>query len=97
VLALLATDPEYERRGAGSLLTKWGCEVADKYKIPCYLEASKKGYPIYKRLGFEEVSPEGESCILQFDVSRFTGRGGDEGDMVYLTTMARKAPGMDGF
>ncbi|KAA8649439.1 uncharacterized protein ATNIH1004_002110 [Aspergillus tanneri] len=45
LLALLATDPQFERRGAASALTQWGCDVADQLGIECYVESSKKGYP----------------------------------------------------
>lgn len=29
VLDSLATDPKYQRRGAGSMLVKWGLDIAD--------------------------------------------------------------------
>ncbi|OGM49013.1 acetyltransferase [Aspergillus bombycis] len=91
VLALLATDPRYERRGAASLLTQWGCDFADRLGIECYLEASKKGYPVYKRKGFEELSSQEDKNIIHFDASRFTGRGGSDGDWVNLVCMVRKS------
>ncbi|KAJ5826005.1 hypothetical protein N7474_003143 [Penicillium riverlandense] len=101
LLAMLATDPLYERQGAGSLLTQWGCDLADKYGIDCYLEASKKGYPMYKRKGFEEAILERGESGLHFDVRNFTGRGGEEeeeeGDWVDLTCMIRKAQRKKGF
>ncbi|KNG90660.1 acetyltransferase, GNAT family [Aspergillus nomiae NRRL 13137] len=90
LLALLATDPRYERRGAASLLTQWGCDVADRLGIECYLEASKKGHPVYKRKGFEEISSQEDKSIIHFDASRFTGRGGSDGDWVNLICMVRK-------
>ncbi|RAQ50773.1 acetyltransferase [Aspergillus flavus] len=90
LLALLATDPRYERRGAASLLTQWGCDFADRLGIECYVESSKKGYPVYKRKGFEEISSQEDENVIHFDASRFTGRGGNDGDWVNLVCMVRK-------
>lgn len=90
VLALLATDPRYERRGAASLLTQWGCDFADRLGIVCYVESSKKGYSVYKRKGFEDISSQEDERVIHFDASRFTGRGGNEGDWVNLACMVRQ-------
>lgn len=64
--------------------------MADRYGIDCYLEASKKGYPMYKRKGFMEATLDSGVSGLHFDVSEFTGRGGGEGDWVDLTCMIKK-------
>ena len=49
------TDPEHQRRGAGTMLLQWGCEAADNNGVPVYLQASLAGYQTYKKCGFEEV------------------------------------------
>ncbi|KAE8394129.1 acyl-CoA N-acyltransferase [Aspergillus alliaceus] len=94
-LALLATDPSFERRGAASLLTQWGCDFADKLGIECYVESSTKGYAVYERKGFQEVSSVHDENIIHFDASRFTGRGGSDGDWVNLVCMIRKPGKID--
>ncbi|GAD95765.1 conserved hypothetical protein [Paecilomyces variotii No. 5] len=58
-LDMLATRPEHERRGAGSMLVQWGCDVADKDGVPAYIDASKAGAPLYKRFGFEDRTEPG--------------------------------------
>lgn len=78
----------HHRRGAGSLLLKWGCQLADEQGVECYLEASKLGYPLYLREGFRDALGEDKS-MLAFDVGQFTGRGGADGDWVRLTVMVR--------
>lgn len=55
VLQTLVTHPKHERRGAGSLLLKWGCEEADRKGVEAYLEASAVGVPLYERHGFKKV------------------------------------------
>jgi hypothetical protein len=41
--------------GAGSALLRWVSEHADRERLPCWLEASPLGYPLYRRVGFQDV------------------------------------------
>ena len=34
---------------------RWGTEFADREGFTAYLESSPKGYPVYKKLGFEPI------------------------------------------
>ncbi|KAK4991847.1 hypothetical protein LTR50_001466 [Elasticomyces elasticus] len=53
-LELLGTDEHYQRHGIGHELVKWGCDRADADGLECYLDASMKGAPFYKKhFGFE--------------------------------------------
>ncbi|KAJ9203786.1 hypothetical protein DTO164E3_2140 [Paecilomyces variotii] len=58
-LDMLATRPEHERRGAGSMLVQWGCDIADENGVPAYIDASKAGAPLYKKFGFEDRTEPG--------------------------------------
>jgi GNAT superfamily N-acetyltransferase len=51
-LALLATHPDYRRRGAGTALTQWGIDQALAAGVDVGLEASPMGFPLYQHLGF---------------------------------------------
>ncbi|KAF2462416.1 hypothetical protein BDY21DRAFT_272271, partial [Lineolata rhizophorae] len=62
LLGQLATFPMHERRGAASLLVRHGCELADKAGLPCFLEASYQGRPLYERHGFETVKEVPFDC-----------------------------------
>lgn len=55
VLDTCVTLPQHERKGAGSMLVRWGCERADEAGVEAYLEASRIGAPVYARHGFEAV------------------------------------------
>ncbi|GJC82238.1 hypothetical protein ColLi_05076 [Colletotrichum liriopes] len=55
-LDTLVTHPDYQRRGAGSLLLKWGCELADENGVGAYVDASKAGKGLYERFGFVDES-----------------------------------------
>lgn len=57
MLALLVTRPDFQGKGAGSALIKQGLALADELDLPTWLEASQAGYPLYKKLGFEDVEP----------------------------------------
>lgn len=62
-LALLGTDPAFQRRGAGSALLTPVLERSDAEGIPAYLETQKPdNVPWYRRHGFEvtgELTPRG--------------------------------------
>ncbi|RJE27431.1 hypothetical protein PHISCL_00165 [Aspergillus sclerotialis] len=62
-LDTLGTHPEYQRRGAASMLLKWGCDLADKNGVAAYVDASKAGAPLYQRFGFVDESENNASEI----------------------------------
>lgn len=53
---MLATHPQWERRGAGSMIIQWGCDRADEAGVVAYIDASKKGKGLYQKFGFEDRS-----------------------------------------
>ena len=55
-LAALGTSPKYQRRGAASLLLKWGLERCDDRDLAVYVESAPPALQLYKKYGFEEVS-----------------------------------------
>lgn len=61
-LDTLATHPDYQRQGAGSMLLKWGCDVADRDGVGAYVDGSKDGAPLYSKFGFVDKS-EGDSLV----------------------------------
>lgn len=54
-LGMLACHPDYQRRGAGEMLCKWGLEKGKAENLTLTLYASPMGSRLYSRLGFEEV------------------------------------------
>ena len=73
---ILATDPEFQRRGAGRMLMEKVVEEADERGLPCVLEGSEEGLRLYRSVGFEEVVGEGGSIWV--DLGRWVD-GGDKG------------------
>ena len=51
-LTFIGTHPRHERRGAGSMLVKWGMEQARLARVPLELESTKEGIKFYRELGF---------------------------------------------
>jgi ribosomal protein S18 acetylase RimI-like enzyme len=51
----LAIDPAFQRRGVGTLLTRWGVEQAREEGCCVALEASEDGKRMYERLGFQVI------------------------------------------
>ncbi|PCG94400.1 Acyl-CoA N-acyltransferase [Penicillium occitanis (nom. inval.)] len=58
-LDTVGTHPDYQRRGAGSMLVKWGCDLADRDGVSAYVDASKEGAPLYQKHGFVDYSLPG--------------------------------------
>ena len=54
VVNILAVRPEYQRKGLGGLLLKEGLALADRDSARTYIEASQKGFPLYKKYGWKE-------------------------------------------
>ena len=52
----LGTHPKYQRQGAGSALSRWGMELAKRYKLKIGLFASPMGKSLYDYLGFTELA-----------------------------------------
>ncbi|PNS21190.1 hypothetical protein CAC42_3528 [Sphaceloma murrayae] len=59
-LYICMTDPDFERRGAGSMMMKWGTQLADLLYLPMWIEASKAGALLYQKYGFEQHETRGE-------------------------------------
>ena len=56
----VVTHPDHLRRGAGSLIMKWGISYARSLNVPVFLMASPHGVPLYIKHGFQIV---GETAI----------------------------------
>lgn len=65
VLALLVTASEHRRKGAGSLLLRWGIERAEEMGLPCYLQASEEGKRLYEKHDFQVTD------VREFDLSEY--------------------------
>jgi allophanate hydrolase len=61
-LSFVGTQPEFQGRGAGTLLTEWGLSKAKNENVPVYLESTLGAASLYRRLGF--VSLDGLSMTL---------------------------------
>jgi GNAT superfamily N-acetyltransferase len=57
VIDMLSTHPEHQHRGAGSMLVKWGADIADRFGLKAFVQGSRLGKHLYERYGF--VDKEG--------------------------------------
>ncbi|ORX37836.1 acyl-CoA N-acyltransferase [Kockovaella imperatae] len=55
-LELIAVHPDYQGRGAGSLMMRYGTERADSDHTEAFLEASPDAVALYEKFGFREAS-----------------------------------------
>ena len=51
-LMILATDPDFQRRGVGRALLEEGLKRVDQMGVACYVQASTMGRPLYEQRGF---------------------------------------------
>jgi ribosomal protein S18 acetylase RimI-like enzyme len=54
-LGMLACHPDYQKRGAGEMLCRWGLDKGKADGLNLTLFASPMGSRLYRRLGFEEI------------------------------------------
>ena len=54
VVNILAVRPDYQRKGLGGLLLEQGLALADRDGARTYIEASVKGFSLYKKYGWKE-------------------------------------------
>ncbi|KAK1081429.1 hypothetical protein LTR33_004692 [Friedmanniomyces endolithicus] len=62
-LWLIVTHPNFRRRGAGSVLMKWGIDAAEQKGWPVTVFASPMGELLYSHLGFSRIATK----IVQVD------------------------------
>ncbi|ETS80251.1 hypothetical protein PFICI_07780 [Pestalotiopsis fici W106-1] len=55
VLQALVTDPQWQNRGIGAQLVRWGTIRADVEGLACWAHASPSGFGVYLRAGFQEL------------------------------------------
>jgi len=68
-VGMLATQPCFQRVGAGTLLLELILAEADQSGIECYLEATNTAKPLYERHGFVEVN------VIRFDPASYGMQG----------------------
>lgn len=55
MLKILLCHPDYQRRGAGTALTRWGIREAARLRLCTTVFASPMGLNLYRKLGFKEI------------------------------------------
>ncbi|PHH90542.1 hypothetical protein CDD83_3347 [Cordyceps sp. RAO-2017] len=54
-LQLLATRPDYQRRGYGRAIVSWGTDLARKKHVPACVQAASRAYVLFSGLGFVDL------------------------------------------
>ncbi|KAH8665842.1 hypothetical protein BGZ60DRAFT_470541 [Tricladium varicosporioides] len=55
VLDILSTRPKHQTRGAGSMMMKWGTDIADSHGWESFIEGSAMAIKLYEANGFVRV------------------------------------------
>ena len=62
--------PQHQGKGVGTALVRAGVQEADRLRIPCWLEASAAGLPVYTRCGFRNAGD-----VIEFDLGLYGAQG----------------------
>lgn len=54
LLANVVVHKDYQRRGIGARLVRWGLDQAEDERVPCGVESSSAGLRLYEKLGFRK-------------------------------------------
>ncbi|KAL4780615.1 acyl-CoA N-acyltransferase [Aspergillus varians] len=79
-LSSLVVHPDFQGKGIGKELMKWGLEEAERLGLPLYLESTSAGRPLYEKIGFEPLKE------ATFDAREFGA------DVVAQVTFMMKPP-----
>lgn len=52
---VIAVRPEYQRRGIGELIFKYGTGIAEQTQLPIYIESSKEARRLYEKMGCRQL------------------------------------------
>ena len=84
-IRMLATRPDYKRRGYGKALAARGIELARRKNMPVCVQVGSQGYILFSGLGFTDLGPlllpadkDGNELVLKaltLDSSRAQRRG----------------------
>ena len=66
---MLATKPEVQNKGAGTMLLSAILADADKNEVPVYLEATNSARPLYEKHGFAALQ------TIEFDPADYGVNG----------------------
>ncbi|KAE8837580.1 hypothetical protein PTNB85_04915 [Pyrenophora teres f. teres] len=55
---VMAVHPDFQRRGVGELIFKFGTAIAQQAGLPLYIESSKKGTRLYEKMGCKKLEEE---------------------------------------
>ena len=83
-MRLLVVLPQYQGKGIGTRLLRWGLEQADQLGVKVWIDASPAGLGLYKKLGWKEFS------TLEIDLKEWGGKEGEVDVTVSLIREPRK-------
>jgi GNAT superfamily N-acetyltransferase len=55
---VVAVHPEYQRRGIGQILMEYGIDIAQKVRLPIYIESSRDGMRLYEKIGCRRLKQQ---------------------------------------
>ena len=75
-LEIVAVHPSRQGHYVGESLVQFGMDEARDRQVPCYLEATPAGFPVYQKLGWNQVDSD-----VDIDLRKYAGN--DTGYGIY--------------
>ncbi|THY71732.1 hypothetical protein D6C86_08401 [Aureobasidium pullulans] len=63
-LNTISVAPEHQGNGVGSMLVRWGCDMADKDVLNCFVVASPGGLALYDKFDFKVIGEVDGVCWI---------------------------------
>jgi ribosomal protein S18 acetylase RimI-like enzyme len=62
---MMVTCPEHRRKGYGSMLMKWGMDIANQMGVEVLVEASEQGIHLYKKFGLRTIEKVAVDTLVE--------------------------------
>lgn len=61
----MGPDPQYERRGAASMMVRWGLDQCKIHDAPGHLDSTLEAGSFYKKMGFAALKKISFQCSVE--------------------------------
>jgi ribosomal protein S18 acetylase RimI-like enzyme len=81
---VIAVRPDYQRKGVGQLLMKYGISVAQQAELPIYIESSKEAVKLYEKMGCRRLKERVEHEADHMSTGDATGTAKDRTVVLFV-------------
>ena len=83
---VIAVHPDFQRRGVGELLFKFGQGIAEQTQLPIYIESSKEAVRLYEKMGCKRLEERPVHKSEDLSPGKVNGKKEDCGVALFVWT-----------